>query len=189
MKSVVAVIVLVFLASTFIEAQQNETSLAQTIHSILHAKNAVEIAKAKAQNNDKYLIDVAGAYRAHQLGLPKSEEGLFFVLPHSSEQVSKLYSVGDLNYQNSRKEFVNLYENYYKTVFALAPKYPKHIRRLFAVASNYGGELHVTEGEWFCGLLHDLYEKIPRKYLLATADESAYRIMALTCAAGCVDTE
>ena len=169
-------------------SQQPEELLAKDILEVLHGRNAGEIAKASERRKD-YLIDIAKAYRTYQLGAPGSEDQLYLLLPRSSEQVNRLYLLTILNPEDGREELTKLYENYYKAVFALAPKHPKEIRRLFAIVANYGGNINEGVEEWFCDLLHDLFEKSPGEYLRALADETKYRSVGLKCAADCEDRQ
>jgi hypothetical protein len=169
-------------------SQQEDALLTQDIINVLHAKNAGEMAKI-AERRKEYLVDIARAYRSYELGIPRSENQLYARLPRSSEQISRLYLLTTLYPEHGREELVNLYQNYYKTIFALAPKHPTEIRRLFAIVANYGGKMNEGEEEWFCDLLKNLYEKVPREYLRALADEPKYRIVGLTCAVSCEERQ
>jgi hypothetical protein len=180
--------ILGYLSPTVGFSQQADPLLAQDILNVLHGKNASEIAKA-AEKRKEYLLDIAQAYRMYELRMPRSENQLYVLLPRSSEQISRLYLLTILNPEHSREELVDLYQNYYKTVFALAPKHPKEIRRLFAIVANYGGNMNEGEEEWFCDLLHDLFEKAPGEYLRALADEPKYHTVGLTCAAACEERQ
>jgi hypothetical protein len=170
-------------------SQQTDDLLTQEILKALHAKNASKVERQVPKNQKEYLINVARAYRAYELRVPNYESGLFSVLPQSSEQIDWLYALTILNPQNGHGELMDLYENFYETVFSLAPKHPKIIPHLFAVAANYGGDLNVSESAWFCEMLHDLFEAVPRQYLHALAEEKRFWRLGLNCAAARDETE
>jgi hypothetical protein len=162
----------------------------QEVHAILQAKDQAELGKIYTGFEKNYVNAVAHAYRAHSLGIPGSEKQLIAVFPASLVQSRQLYGLSEVNYPEGRKLFRDLYTNYYKITFGLAPRHTKLFHSLFAITSHYdSGVLIEDEHMFFCDLLNNVYKKAPVPYLRALIDETKYRDAGLVCAAGCVDTK